>query len=52
MIPLPGSLVDLRHLDANFRSALFRAHSDQAAFPDALFPDLTSFRRFGEDHGG
>jgi hypothetical protein len=52
MIPLPGSLVDLRHLDANFRSALFRAQSDQDAYPDAFFPDLTSFRRFGEEHGG
>jgi hypothetical protein len=52
MIPLPGSLVDLRHLDANFRSALFRAKPDPEAFPDPLFPDLTSFCRLGKDHGG
>jgi len=44
--------VDLPHLDATFRSALFRAQSDQDAVPDALFPDLTSFGRLGKDHGG
>jgi len=44
--------VDLPHLDATFRSALFRAQSDQDAVPDALFPDLTSFGRLGKDPGG
>jgi len=51
LISLQGGLVDLRHLDANFRSALFRAQPDQDAFPDALFPDLTSFCRLGKDNG-
>jgi len=52
MIPLPGGLVDLRQLDANFRPALFRAQPDQDAFPDALIPDLTSFCLPGKDRGG
>jgi hypothetical protein len=52
LISLPGGLVDLRHLDANFRPILFRARPDQDAVPDALFPDLTSFGRLGKDHGG
>jgi hypothetical protein len=34
------------------RSALFRAQPVQDVFPDALFPDLTSFGRLGKDHGG
>jgi len=52
LISLPGDLVELPHLDATFRPALFRAQPDQDAVPDALFPDLTSFGRLGKDHGG
>jgi len=52
LISLPGGLVDLPHLDANFRSALFRAQPDQDDVPEALFPDLTSFGRLDKDQGG
>jgi hypothetical protein len=53
MLISPSSgVVDLRHLDTNIRSALFRALPDQAAVPDALSPDLTSFGCLGKDHGG